>query len=144
MPEIGEIDPSELAFTEVTNVFQRYIRRQGDRIDPDGIACKQHAMQLMQSLEKRTNVSRFAYGKVTKVNPEGDNLRHKGGGIYNFHYFVIATIGEDRYVLDPYLANRIDIPIRYETYLETAYENPEAAIFTTCQIPQTPTRTMFY
>ncbi|KXK09366.1 MAG: hypothetical protein QY330_04155 [Candidatus Dojkabacteria bacterium] len=144
MPEIGAIDPSELAFTEITNVFQRYISRQGNRIDPDGIACKQHAMHLLESLEKRTNVSRFAYGKVTKANPEGDNLKHKGGGVYNFHYFVIATIGEDRYVLDPYLANRIDIPIRYETYLETAYENPEAVIFSTPQIPQNSRRTILY
>ena len=105
------------------NTLDRYVKRQGRRLDPDGIYCKKHALQLKASLEKRAAGPQYSLGKVTKLDKQGPDLRHASGGIYNFHYLVEAIVGDASYVLDP-LLRRI---VPKSNYISDAYKNSEQA-----------------
>lgn len=113
----------------VGDVFARYIQKQGSRLSSEGIYCKRHALQLKESLEKRARGPRYSLGKVQKASPDSPDLRHKGAGIYSFHYLVIAEVEGREYALDPFLKDLSARPIPRDEYIQTAYENPQDAVW---------------
>jgi hypothetical protein len=112
-------------FASMEYAFKRYIRRQGDRLDPSGIYCKRHAIQLKLSLEKRASGIVYAFGKVGKADVNGPHLQHVTGAQYNFHYLVNAELHSGNYSLDPFFG----IIVPKDEYIKAAYENPEDIVW---------------
>ena len=114
-------------------VLERYVKRQGRGISPNDNRCKRHAMQLVQSIEKRVEGSNPRLAKVQRKDSES-LLYHQNGVSYNFHYLVIADDPETNIpkALDPYSVDLVPVPV--VDYITATYANPQDAEWGTPQL----------
>ncbi|MEK7096879.1 MAG: hypothetical protein AAB859_01020 [Patescibacteria group bacterium] len=117
--------------TQSTDIFGRYVKKQGERLSPDGVYCKKHASQLIQSFNKHLPQISAHLGKVQRVSYDKDSpeIIHLNGESYNYHYLVIGNIGDSAYAYDPFLWNLNPDPIPVDLYISSAFFNPQAVIW---------------
>lgn len=111
---------------QIENIYAelvKFTRDFDELINPDGVYCRRVAMNLVERLKYKFPGTHPALAKVKRRNEH--NLRHKGGGNYNFHYLVVLRLNDQDYALDAFLPEAsLHTPVLKQEYLAKAYTNP--------------------